>query len=1178
MLDGITCATYVATTSTEDVGVDNAIGVTLVAMCSAKYQFTYIDVGTPERYSDGRTFDQSSLEDAMNSDQLKIPVPTKLPNQQIAAALMICWMIVMTTSSNIANDRESIKLSQDGGYTNLLIAIDEKVSENLDIIEKLKVYVSNASEILNQATKNRLYIKNVTIVVPSGWKGQQTWLQPAENETFERARILIAQKNLAYGDTPYTLQPRGCGEEGDYIHLTPNFLTTSESIRHPYKPAKKLSKEFAKLRWGVYDEDISIADGEMPQLYWHNGYRQLVGCTEGASFAPVNATGCQWSDGEEASDCDFVATEFHGTASLLSYEYFDNVVEFCDSREDSDTPHNKLARNLQNKNCNERSVWDVMLAHPDFAFDCNTLNQCSVPPPQPLFRVVKKPYTGVTVPPTTSTQAISSSSSTTASTSTTSTTTTATTTTAAPVQTCSQDIVCLCLDVSGSMGTANRIGTMADSASVYILTYLRNGTAVGIVSFESSADLLADMKEISSSADRSFLISALPRSASGGTNIEAGLNECQRILRNYAGARLAESRILLIGDGDGNVGSAIPSIKADGITIDTVLYGQGAKLVEIAEETGGTENFVSDVFSQQELRQFFTGSASRGCSVEQTDTIVQNEEFVIPAGEGSLESTVDLDETIGLDTKIVVDYNSDVNLTVETEKNLTTTITKDQRLQLIVATLQGEAGGYIKYTITKTSQTGSDVAVLVTVTSAPLPGVEPIVVSYKVGENYVAFDEDTQFIGYVGVFQGFSPVLNLSVNTLMNQPNGRLLSAKYVDDGSGKDSTPNDGVYTGFVPAHMIDGTGGSYFGVDVNVTGEGLLPAPVEEAKSRGRRSTSYSSLGKFSRYSKGSIIIVNNWKSVPDTTPPDRITDLRIYNTSNSEDVVTLAWTAPGEDFNVGRASGYRFGVAGNEETQGITLLPLDSILAHVSSLLVEAGMHLEVQINTSSIPLAPLGLNISADILTFYFRVKAYDSSNNSAEWSNPVAVSYYEPTTTTTTTSTPEPTTTTSTPEPTTTTSTPEPTTTTSTPEPTTTTSTPEPTTTTSTPEPTTTTSTPELTTTTSTPEPTTKANPTKGCQSSGTMGRQSDTEKVVDVATPSDGIIILGVAMFVIGSVALAVAVAIIVTHRSSANKTPADRASASRTSANRRSGQRGFSRNGAQMIPARNQLVHDQLV
>ncbi|XP_067929388.1 calcium-activated chloride channel regulator 1-like isoform X2 [Watersipora subatra] len=529
---------------------------------------------------------------------------------------------------------------------------------------------------------------------------------------------------------------------------------------------------------------------------------------------------------------------------------------------------------------------------------------------------------------------------------------------------------------------------MADSASVYISAYLKEGTAVGIVSFQSSAYLHADMREITSSADRSDLISALPRSAGGGTNIEVGLNECQRILRNYAGARLAESRILLIGDGAGTVGSSIPSIRADGITIDTVLFGQGAQLVGIAQETGGTENFVSDDSSVEGLQLFFTESAFRGCSSEQTDTIVQNKKVVIPAGESFLESVVYLDETIGLDTKIVVSYNSEVNLAVETEKNLTTTITKDDSLPLIVAMLKGEAGGYIKYTITKTVRIESDEEMLVTVTSSPLPGVKPVVISYKARESYVEFDKDTQLIGYVGVFQEYSPVLNLSVHILLNQPGRSVLSVKYVDNGSGKDSTPNDGIYTGFVPAHMIDGAGGSYFGVDVDVTGEGLLPAPVEEAKSRGRRSTGYSSLGKFSRISSGSVIVVKNWESVPDITPPDRITDLTIHKVSNSKDVVTLIWTAPGEDLNIGQ---------GTKEIQDIKLVPRDSIITNVSRLQAKAGKRLELQIKTSSIPLEPLGLNISTDILTFYFRVKAYDSSNNSAEWSNPVTVSYYNPTT-------------------------------------------------------------------------------------------------------------------------------------------------------------------------------------
>lgn len=36
--------------------------------------------------------------------------------------------------------------------------------------------------------------------------------------------MIIAEPYLKYGDDPYTLQYGGCGEEGLYIHLTPDFL------------------------------------------------------------------------------------------------------------------------------------------------------------------------------------------------------------------------------------------------------------------------------------------------------------------------------------------------------------------------------------------------------------------------------------------------------------------------------------------------------------------------------------------------------------------------------------------------------------------------------------------------------------------------------------------------------------------------------------------------------------------------------------------------------------------------------------------------------------------------------------------------------------------------------------------------------------------------------------------
>lgn len=55
--------------------------IVLMALCDSLYKFTYIDVGTPGRWSDGGTFDNSSLNDAMKNGSLNLPHPTKLPGE-----------------------------------------------------------------------------------------------------------------------------------------------------------------------------------------------------------------------------------------------------------------------------------------------------------------------------------------------------------------------------------------------------------------------------------------------------------------------------------------------------------------------------------------------------------------------------------------------------------------------------------------------------------------------------------------------------------------------------------------------------------------------------------------------------------------------------------------------------------------------------------------------------------------------------------------------------------------------------------------------------------------------------------------------------------------------------------------------------------------------------------------
>ena len=52
------------------------------------------------------------------------------------------------------------------------------------------------------------------------------------------------------------------------------------------------------------------------------------------------------------------------------------------------------------------------------------------------------------------------------------------------------------------------------------------------------------------------------------------------------------------------------------------------------------------------------------------------------------------------------------------------------------------------------------------------------------------------------------------------------------------------------------------------------------------------------------GGVIVVNNWVAVEDTTPPEKINDLKILNAAaDGNNVFTIGWTAPGDDLNVGQ-----------------------------------------------------------------------------------------------------------------------------------------------------------------------------------------------------------------------------------------------------------------------------------
>ena len=164
---------------------------------------------------------------------------------------------------------------------NLVVGISPDVPENPDVIDQIKHLMVEASRELLIATRNRAYFKQIKILLPKTWTNTE-FDQPLEGEFFEDAEIRVDRPNPVYSDAPYTLRGSGCGEPGSYIHFTPGtgekfcllfFLQFSDAGFLNDNAAygnigKVLVHEWAKLRWGVFEEHGYPGDDQFPLFFY----------------------------------------------------------------------------------------------------------------------------------------------------------------------------------------------------------------------------------------------------------------------------------------------------------------------------------------------------------------------------------------------------------------------------------------------------------------------------------------------------------------------------------------------------------------------------------------------------------------------------------------------------------------------------------------------------------------------------------------------------------------------------------------------------------------------------------------------------------------------------------------------------------------------------------------------
>ncbi|XP_028732629.1 calcium-activated chloride channel regulator 1 [Peromyscus leucopus] len=837
------------------------------------------------------------------------------------------------------------------GYEGIVIAIDHNVPEDEALIQQIKDMVTRASPYLFEATGKRFYFKNVAILIPENWKTKPDYERP-KLETFKNADILVSPTSPVGEDQPHTEHVGACGEKGIRIHLTPNFLA-GKKLKEYGPQEKAFVHEWAHFQWGVFDEY-----NNEEKFYISKGRTEAVRCSAAISGKNV----VRWCQGGSCvdkgkcktdpvtglykKDCVFIPDKQQNEKASIMYDQtIDSVVEFCTEKN-----HNKEAPNAQNQRCNLRSTWEVIQESEDF----QQATPMTTQPPTPTFSLLQ----------------------------------------------IGQRVLCLVLDKSGSMTSDDRLNRMNQASKLFLLQTVEQGSWVGMVTFDSAAYVQRELTQINSATDRDLLAKSLPTISSGGTSICSGLQTAFTVIKKKYPTDGSE--IVLLTDGeDSTISTCFDMVKKSGAIIHTVALGPSAakELEQLSKMTGGLQTYASDQAQNNGLVDAFAALSSGNGAVSQRSIQLESRGVNLDKNQW-MNGSVIVDSTVGKDTLFLVTWTTQAPQILLWDPSGTKQggFVIDTATKMAYFQVPGTAKvGSWKYSLQASSQTLT-LTVTSRAASATLP---PITVTPIVNKNTEKFPSPVRV--YATIRQGASPILRASVTALIESVNGKTETLELLDNGAGADATKNDGVYSRFFTAFDTNGRYSIKIWALGGVTADKQRVLPQKngamyidgwiedgEIKFNPPHNETNNVQDKqlcFSRTSSGGSFTASNVPSapIPDLFPPCQITDLKA--SIQGHNLVNLTWTAPGDDYDHGKASKY---------------------IIRISTSIVDLrdNFNTSVQVNTTD--LIPKEAN-SEEIFQFeledssfrngtdiFIAIQAVDKSNLKSEISNIVRVSLFIPT--------------------------------------------------------------------------------------------------------------------------------------------------------------------------------------
>ncbi|KAL5017983.1 hypothetical protein ScPMuIL_003705 [Solemya velum] len=284
---------------------------------------------------------------------------------------------------------------ENNGYRNIVVAIHESVPESVALLDSIKDILRNSSRFLYTATRKRAFFKDITILVPSLWSTGS--YGAASGLSYTSGDIIISHFNVTKRSTAKTRSFSPCGQPGINILLTSDLFLNPALPPSYGTPDKYFVKQWARFRWGVFDEHpipgdtqfyFSVQTGKVEDVKCNIKKRGKIVHSSTGSYCKTNP-----STGTISDSCVYQLYPDRVQkirASIMDQQNITSVTDFCDDDvSDEYKVHNREAPNSHNRLCSHRSTWDVISETDDFRNGTNAPGSLTDAQTNPTFTVVR---------------------------------------------------------------------------------------------------------------------------------------------------------------------------------------------------------------------------------------------------------------------------------------------------------------------------------------------------------------------------------------------------------------------------------------------------------------------------------------------------------------------------------------------------------------------------------------------------------------------------------------------------------------------------------------------------------------------------------------------------------------------------------------------------------------------